>query len=64
MQFVNWKVHFGDKHFLQNAPHLVVPDIIRGMMSGMCTCLPVRQAFGASKVPTLVLGAAKRRGLK
>ena len=46
------KAHFGDERFLQNALHFVVPDIIRGMMSGMGTCLPVRQAFGASNVPS------------
>ena len=38
----NKKAHFGDSGFRQHAPHVVVPDVIRGMTSGM---LP----FGASK---------------
>ncbi len=37
------KAHFGDKHFRQHAPHVVVPDIIRGMMIGMVTFCRVKK---------------------
>ena len=50
----NKKAHFGDSGFRQHAPHVVVPDVIRGMTSGM---LP----FGASKGTPSTRGAGMRR---